>query len=101
VLAALSQSRAAQGASAGDTSRLRDVVQEAAVRAAAAAPHQRAAEGVASLWAAGVDAGRQAGAVHATTYQRSREEVIQRQQQELLELSTPVSSCGTACWRCR
>jgi rsbT co-antagonist protein RsbR len=26
----------------------------------------------------------------ATTYQRSREEVIQRQQQELLELSTPV-----------
>jgi rsbT co-antagonist protein RsbR len=33
-------------------------------------------------------------------YQRAREDVIHRQQQELLELSTP-SSCGTASWRCR
>ena len=34
-------------------------------------------------------------------YQRTREELIGRQQQELLELSTPVVSSGTASWRCR
>jgi rsbT co-antagonist protein RsbR len=35
------------------------------------------------------------------TYQKTREDIIVRQQHELMELSTPSSSCGTACWRCR
>lgn len=33
-------------------------------------------------------------------FQKTREEVIRRQQEELLELSTPWSNCGTGCWRC-
>ena len=34
-------------------------------------------------------------------FQKSREEIIARQQQDMLELSTPVVRCGRASWRCR
>jgi rsbT co-antagonist protein RsbR len=89
VLAELSRSRAAQGASAGETSyfvlaikkplfaglnQLLDADPKAAFKA---------------LWAASTLVDRMAQWT-ATTYQRSREDVILRQQQELLELSTPV-----------
>ena len=90
VLAALSQSRAAQGAERRRHQPLRHGDQEAAVRrpAAAARPAIRRPRSTAA-WAAS-HAGRPLAQFTATTYQRSREEVIQRQQQELLELSTPV-----------
>jgi rsbT co-antagonist protein RsbR len=89
VLAALSQSRAAQGASAGDTSAFVMAIKKplfAGLQQQLSADPKLAFE---SAWTAStlVDKLSQ---FTATTYQRSREEVIQRQQQELLELSTPV-----------
>jgi rsbT co-antagonist protein RsbR len=89
VLAELSQSRAAQGASAGETSYFVLAIKKplfAGLREALAASPQRAFD---ALWAASTLIDRMAQWT-ATTYQRSREDVIQRQQQELLELSTPV-----------
>ncbi len=89
VLAELSQSRAAQGASAGETSYFVLALKKplfAGLREALAASPQRVFD---ALWAASTLIDRMAQWT-ATTYQRSREDVIQRQQQELLELSTPV-----------
>ena len=90
ILAALSQSRAAQGASAGDTSQfvmsikkpLFDGIQQMLGGSTTKAVLDAA-------WVASTLVDKLAQFT-ATTYQRSREEVIQRQQQELLELSTPV-----------
>jgi rsbT co-antagonist protein RsbR len=89
VLAELSQSRAAQGASAGETSYFVLAIKKplfAGLRQSLDANPQRAFD---ALWAASSLVDRMAQWT-ATTYQRSRENVIQRQQQELLELSTPV-----------
>jgi rsbT co-antagonist protein RsbR len=89
VLAALSQSRAAQGASAGETSyfvmALKKPLFGGLQRQLSADPKQV----FDAMWAASTLIDKMAQWT-ATTYQRSREEVIQRQQQELLELSTPV-----------
>jgi rsbT co-antagonist protein RsbR len=89
VLAELSQSRAAQGASAGETSYFVLAIKKplfAGLRKLLDGSPQRAFDAV---WAASTLVDRMAQWT-ATTYQRSREDVILRQQQELLELSTPV-----------
>ena len=89
VLAELSQSRAAQGASAGETSYFVLAIKKplfAGLNHLLDADPQRAFK---ALWAASTLVDRMAQWT-ATTYQRSREDVILRQQQELLELSTPV-----------
>ena len=88
-LAALSQSRAAQGASAGDTSQFVLSLKKplfAGVQQAFGADAKGALD---ATWTASTLVDKLAQFT-ATTYQRTREEVIQRQQQELLELSTPV-----------
>ena len=90
VLAALSQSRAAQGASAGETSQFVLSIKKplfAGIQQQLGASDPKAAFDTA--WVASMFVDRLAQFT-VTTYQRSREEVIQRQQQELLELSTPV-----------
>ena len=89
VLAALSQSRAAQGASAGDTSQFVMALKKplfTGLQQRLAGNPQQAFD---LAWLASTLLDKMAQFT-ATTYQRSREEVIQRQQQELLELSTPV-----------
>jgi rsbT co-antagonist protein RsbR len=89
VLAALSQSRAAQGASAGDTSNFVMSIKKplfSGLQRHLAADPKAAFD---AAWTASTLVDKLA-LFTATTYQRSREEVIQRQQQELLELSTPV-----------
>ena len=89
VLEALSASRAAQGATAGATSRF-----VLALKKPAFARLQRHLGGDAAalaqaLWGATTLLDRMAQWT-ATTHQRSREDIIARQQHELLELSTPV-----------
>ena len=89
VLAALSQSRAAQGASAGDTSHFVLAIKKplfAGLQKHLASDPKAAFD---SAWTASTLVDKLAQFT-ATTYQRTREEVINRQQQELLELSTPV-----------
>ena len=89
VLAALSQSRAAQGASAGDTSHFVLAIKKplfAGLQKYLANDPKAAFD---AAWTASTLVDKIAQFT-ATTYQRSREEVINRQQQELLELSTPV-----------
>ena len=89
VLAALSQSRAAQGASAGDTGQFVMAIKKPLF---AGLQRQLGADPTLAFdtaWTASTLVDKFAQFT-ATTYQRSREEVIQRQQQELLELSTPV-----------
>ena len=89
VLSELSQSRAAQGASAGETSYFVLAIKKplfAGLSHLLDVEPQRAFK---ALWAASTLVDRMAQWT-ATTYQRSREDVILRQQQELLELSTPV-----------
>lgn len=84
----LSRSRAAQGSSAADTS----VLVLAFKRPLFAALQRRLsdkAELVDTLWAVSSVVDKMAQWT-VSTYQRSREEIIARQQQELLELSTPV-----------
>ncbi len=89
VLAALSSSRAAQGASAGDTSQFVLSLKRplfAGLQKHLGANPQAAFD---AAWVASRMVDRLAQFT-ATTYQRTREDVINRQQQELLELSTPV-----------
>ena len=89
VLAALSQSRAAQGASAGDTSHFVMSIKKPLFDALQKDLGADAQGALQAVWLASTLVDKLAQFT-ATTYQRSREEVIQRQQQELLELSTPV-----------
>ncbi len=89
VLAALSQSRAAQGASAGDTSHFVMAIKKplfTGLQNHLAGDPKAAFD---AAWSASTLIDKLAQFT-VTTYQRSREEVINRQQQELLELSTPV-----------
>ncbi|WP_457426912.1 STAS domain-containing protein [Roseateles sp. P5_E7] len=88
-LAALSRSRAAQGSTAADTSRfvlaLKKPVFSGLQRVLASEP----AALLEVVWQVSTLIDNLAQFT-VTTYQRSREELINRQQQELLELSTPV-----------
>jgi rsbT co-antagonist protein RsbR len=89
VLTALSQSRAAQGATAGDTSQFVMAFKRplfTGLQKQLAADPKGAFD---AAWVASRMVDRLAQFT-ATTYQRTREEVINRQQAELLELSTPV-----------
>jgi rsbT co-antagonist protein RsbR len=87
-LESLSRSRAAQGQTAGDTSvfvlAFKRPMFSALQRAGSDAKAQLAA-----VWSLSVLVDKMAQWT-VTTYQQSREEIIQRQQQDLLELSTPV-----------
>ena len=86
-LESLSRTRAAQGQSAGDTSLfvlsmkrpLFKLIEQGAPPA----------DQLATAWALSTLADRMAQAT-VTTYQQTREDIIRRQQQDLLELSTPV-----------
>ena len=88
-LVELSASRAAQGSTAGDTS-VFVLAMKRPLFAALQAAHGNDTSGLStSLWWVTklVD---QFSQITATTYQRTREDIIARQQKELLELSTPV-----------
>ena len=89
VLADLSRSRAAQGASAENTSHLVLSFKKPLFSGLQAALAGKPQELVATLWAITALVDKMAQFT-MSTYQRTREEVIVRQQQELLELSTPV-----------
>jgi rsbT co-antagonist protein RsbR len=89
ILGALSRSRAAQGSTAGQTSQFVMALKRPLftdLRQHTGSDPQRLFDAV---WAASLLVDKMAQWT-ATAYQRSREEVIQRQQEELLELSTPV-----------
>ncbi|MDM0015396.1 STAS domain-containing protein [Variovorax sp. J22P168] len=89
VLASLSRSRAAQGQSAGETSvfvlGFKKPLFTAIQKRLAAQPEAMAA----ALWAGSAAVDKLAQHT-ASTFQLAREEIIRRQQEELLELSTPV-----------
>jgi rsbT co-antagonist protein RsbR len=88
-LEALSRTRAAQGQSAGDTSMFVLAFKKPLFgllqRDAASDP----ATTIAALWSVTALVDRMAQWT-VSTYQRTREDIIKRQQQDLLELSTPV-----------
>jgi rsbT co-antagonist protein RsbR len=89
VLEGLSASRAAQGATAGDTSHFVLALKKPAFTRLQQRLGQDAAALADALWATTTLLDRLAQWT-ATTYQKTREDIIARQQQELLELSTPV-----------
>ena len=89
VLEALSRSRAAQGQSAGDTSIFVLAFKKPLFSQLQKALEKKPAELVAALWQVSALVDRMA-AWTVSTYQQTREEIIKRQQEELLELSTPV-----------
>ena len=90
ILESISQSRAAQGVSAGETSQFvmalkRPLFKHVQDRLAGA----DASRVVQAIWSVSTLVDKMAQWT-STTYQRSREDIIERQQEELLELSTPV-----------
>ncbi|MGN6527417.1 MAG: STAS domain-containing protein [Burkholderiaceae bacterium] len=89
VLGGLSASRAAQGSSAAETSQFVMALKRPLFVGLKALRGQDPQALFDAMWSASLVVDKMAQWT-ATTYQRSREEVIQRQQEELLELSTPV-----------
>ncbi len=89
VLADLSGSRAAQGQSAGDTSLFVLALKKPLFESAQRRLGTDAAALSAALWAISTAVDKLAQHT-INTYQAVREDVIRRQQEELLELSTPV-----------
>lgn len=93
VLSALSRSRAAQGLTAGETSvfvlALKKPLLSALQQRLSSSSSSSSEQLAAAFWSLTklVDGMAQ---YTATTFQRAREEIISRQQEELLELSTPV-----------
>jgi rsbT co-antagonist protein RsbR len=89
ILGGISKSRAAQGATAGETSRFVLSLKKPLFSRLQSRRAVDSARVIKEVWDAStfVDA---LAAFTATAYQRSREDIITRQQQELLELSTPV-----------
>ena len=89
VLSALSKTRAAKGQSVGETSlfvlAMKKPLFAATQRRLAGDPALMAA----SLWALSATVDKMAQHI-VVTFQMAREEIIRRQQEELLELSTPV-----------
>lgn len=88
-LASLSSSRAAQGASAGETSQLVLALKRPLFTRLQSRLGNDGPALFAALWEVTTQVDKMAQWT-ASTHQRAREEVIQRQQQELMELSTPV-----------
>ena len=89
VLASLSRSRAAQGQSAGDTNLFVLAMKRPLFRLAQREAAGQAERQMALVWAVSSILDRMAQWT-LSTYQQSREDIIRRQQQDLLELSTPV-----------
>ncbi|MDY0748613.1 STAS domain-containing protein [Paucibacter sp. R3-3] len=85
----LSQARAAQGSSAGETSHFILALKRPLFNALQTHFSSDVQSLMAAVWALSTMVDKLAQWT-VTAYQRSREEVIARQQQELLELSTPV-----------
>ena len=88
-LEGLSRSRAAQGQSAGDTSAFVLAFKRPLFTAIQRALAGQADRQMGVVWTVSSLVDRMAQWT-VTTYQQSREEIIKRQQQDLLELSTPV-----------
>ncbi|MBL0420534.1 STAS domain-containing protein [Ramlibacter sp. AW1] len=89
VLQSLSRSRAAQGQSAADTSVFVLAFKKPLFKALQQAMGNDASALVALVWSVSMLVDRLAQWT-VSAYQQSREEIIRRQQQDLLELSTPV-----------
>jgi rsbT co-antagonist protein RsbR len=87
-LESLSRSRAAQGQSAADTSQFVLVFKRPMFTALQASVPDPAAQ-VAAIWTLSTLVDQMAQWT-VSTYQQTREDIIRRQQQDLLELSTPV-----------
>jgi rsbT co-antagonist protein RsbR len=88
-LETLSRSRAAQGQSAGDTSMFVLAFKRPLFGAIQRDMAGRAEQQMSAVWTVSTMVDRMAQWT-VTTYQQTREEIIKRQQQDLLELSTPV-----------
>jgi len=88
-LEALSRSRAAQGQPVGDTSIFVLAFKRPLFKVIQSRHGGEAERQMALVWEVSTLVDRMAQWT-VTTYQRTREEIIQRQQQDLLELSTPV-----------
>ncbi|MEJ5992651.1 STAS domain-containing protein [Ramlibacter sp. PS3R-8] len=88
-LEGLSRSRAAQGQGAGDTSVFVLAFKRPLFSAIQRDMAGQAESQMAAVWAITTMVDRMAQWT-VTTYQQTREEIIKRQQQDLLELSTPV-----------
>ncbi|HZN48867.1 MAG TPA: STAS domain-containing protein [Ramlibacter sp.] len=88
-LEGLSRSRAAQGQSAGDTSVFVLAFKRPLFGLIQKEMGNDAARQMAAVWAVTTLVDRMAQWT-VSTYQQTREEIIKRQQQDLLELSTPV-----------
>ncbi|MEO8154148.1 MAG: STAS domain-containing protein [Rhizobacter sp.] len=89
VLEELSQSRAAQGATVGETSHFVLALKKPLFTGLQRSLGSDADRLFSAIWSLSTLIDKLAQWT-ATTYQRSREDVIRRQQEELLELSTPV-----------
>jgi rsbT co-antagonist protein RsbR len=89
VLEALSRSRAAQGQSAGDTSVFVLAFKRPLFKAIQREFEGEANKQMAAVWTISVLVDKMAQWT-VTTYQQTREDLIRRQQQDLMELSTPV-----------
>jgi rsbT co-antagonist protein RsbR len=88
-LSGLSRSRAAQGSTASDTSRFVLALKKPLFSGLQRMLSGEPAELVQAVWEVSTLIDHMAQFT-VTTYQRTREDIIARQQQELLELSTPV-----------
>jgi rsbT co-antagonist protein RsbR len=88
-LEGLSRTRASQGQSAGDTSVFVLAIKRPLFSAIQRELGKDAQRQMAAVWAISTMVDRMAQWTVAT-YQQTREEIIKRQQQDLLELSTPV-----------
>jgi rsbT co-antagonist protein RsbR len=89
LLESLSRTRAAQGQSAGDTSAFVLAFKRPLFKLIQQQFEGKAARQMGVVWAVSTLVDRMAQWT-ITTYQQTREEIIKRQQQDLLELSTPV-----------
>ncbi|MED5619939.1 STAS domain-containing protein [Ideonella sp. BN130291] len=88
-LETLSRARAARGSLAGETSHFVLALKKPLFSGLQQSPHTEPQHVLAAVWRVSTLVDRMAQFT-MDTYQRSREEVIRRQQEELLELSTPV-----------
>jgi rsbT co-antagonist protein RsbR len=88
-LESLSRSRAAQGQSAGDTSQFVLALKRPVFKLVQQEAGANAQQQMALVWVITLLVDKMAQWT-VTTYQQTREEIIKRQQQDLLELSTPV-----------
>jgi len=88
-LEGLSRSRAAQGQSAGDTSVFVLALKRPLFKLIQKDAGSNAQQMMASVWTVTTLVDKMAQWT-VSTYQQTREEIIKRQQQDLLELSTPV-----------